>query len=71
MVARGKSSQQAVGPHTTDPLATLYASESRNRLGPNIGGQPDERPRELTVDPVDDHDESGTFQLHVLYLLFL
>jgi hypothetical protein len=34
----------------------LYATT--NRLGPNIGGQPHGKSRELTVDPVDDHDES-------------
>jgi hypothetical protein len=39
-----------------DPPATFYAT--RNRLGSNISGQPHGK-SQLTVDPVNDHDESG------------
>ena len=38
---------------------TSNTNATRNRLGSNIGGQPHGKPQELTVDPVDDHDESG------------
>ena len=59
-----------------------HSDATRNRLGSNIGVQPHGKPQELTVDPVDDHDESGaemfescgwaakSIRLQLFYVLF-